>query len=46
MSPDYRLAALLGFPAGMLSQAVAKPVKQGWVSLKGKVSSVHPTLLG
>jgi predicted transposase YbfD/YdcC len=46
MSPDYRLAALLGFPAGVLPQTVARPAKRGWVSLKGKVSSVHPTLLG
>jgi hypothetical protein len=46
MSPHYRLAALLGFPAGVLPQTAARPAKRGWVSLKGKVSSVHPTLLG
>jgi hypothetical protein len=46
ISPEYRLAALLGFPTGLLPQAVEKPAKRGWVSLKGKVSSVHPTLLG
>jgi predicted transposase YbfD/YdcC len=42
--PEYRMVALLGFPPSC--QPAARERKKGYVALKGKVFSVHPSLLG
>jgi predicted transposase YbfD/YdcC len=44
LTPEYRLGALLGFPPG--HQTEARPRAKTWVSLKGRTSNIHPTLLG